>query len=289
MSRIRIVTDSAALFLNPNIVKHYDITVVPVYVRFEDGLFKLGLDIGPEEFLYRMRDREIPPSIEAPSPEDFHAVYSRLNRETNKIISIHISNHLSDVVKNAIAASKMLLGRCDIEVIDSQTFSAGLGMLVEKAARLVRETDNFEEVIRAVRKAISRIYAVFYVQSMRTIGYHHFIGDAQTILGTMLGIMPFLTMEEGQLVVMEKALNTAQAVDKLVEFATEFAEIEQLVLLGHSTTLSEPMRQLQDRLALELSLSNFPTQLYDGSVATFLGIDATGIIILEGEEEDDLL
>jgi DegV family protein with EDD domain len=289
MSKIKIVTDSAALFFNPAIVRTHDITVAPIYVRFGGERYKLGLEIGPEEFLYRMRDLGAPPRLEAPTTEEFQAIYSRLNRDTNKIISLHLSTHLGDAVKHATLASKMFLGRCDIEVIDSQTLSAGLAMLVEKAAKLTHETNDFEEVVRGVRKAISRVYAVFYVETMKTIGYHRLIGEAQTILGAMLGIMPFLTVEEGQLVVMEKALNTTQAIDKLAEFASEFAEIEQLVILHHSNMLTEPVRQLQDRLALELSMPNCPTLLYDGSVAAFLGTDATGVVILEGEEEEDLI
>lgn len=287
MNKIRIVTDSTALFINPSIIKTYDVTVLPVYVNFGDERLKLGIEVGAEEFLYRIRDSEVPPRLEAPTAEDFQAVYTRLNRDTNQIISIHLSAQLGDIVKSATAASKLLLGRCNIEVVDSMTLSAGLGMLVEKAARLAHESNDFEEVVRAIRRAVSRIYAVFYVQTMKTVGHHHFIGQAQTILGTMLGIMPFLTVEEGQFVVMEKALNTAQAVDKLVEFATEFADIEQLVILSYTATLTDAVRQLQDRLALELSVTNFPTHLYDGSIATFLGADATGIIILEGEEEED--
>ncbi len=188
-----------------------------------------------------------------------------------------------------MAASKMLLGRCDIEVLDSQTLSAGLGLLVERAAWLARQTDNLEDVVREVRKAISRVYAVLFVQSMDTICRHRLIGEAQTILGTMLGVMPFLIIENGELVIMEKALSNHQAVDKLVEFASEFTSIEQIVILHHAPTLTDTVRQLQDRLALELSSANFPTQLYDGSIATFLGTDATGIVIFEGEEEDDYL
>lgn len=288
MSTVRIVTDSTALFVNPQLVKQYNITIVPAYVYFGDDCYKLGIDIDSEEFLHRLRYGDMIPRLVAPSEEDFVAVYSRLNQETTEIVSIHISAQISDIVKNAQAASKTLLGRCDIAVIDSLTLSAGLGILVERAGQLAMHRNDLEAVVRDIRQAIPRLYTVFYVESMKSICHHNLISEAQTILGTMLGIMPFITIEEGQLVIMEKALNTSQAVEKLVEFAAEFTDIEQLVILHHSTTLTDSIRQLQDRLALELPRSNFPTRLYDGSIATFLGPDANGLVIFESEDEESL-
>ncbi len=288
MNKVRIVTDSTALFINPQLIKQYNIIIVPAYVYFGDDCYKLGIDLDSEEFLHRLRYGDVIPRLVAPSEEDFTAVYSRLNQETTEIISIHISAQISDIVQHAQAASKALLGRCDIAVIDSLTLSAGLGILVERAGKLAAQGFNLEEIVRDVRQAIPRLYTVFYVKSMKSICHYSLISEAQTILGTMLGIMPFITIEEGQLVIMEKALNTSQAVEKLVEFAAEFTDIEQLVILHHSTTLTDSIRQLQDRLALELSRSNFPTRLYDGSIATFLGPDANGLVIFEAEDEEDL-
>jgi DegV family protein with EDD domain len=286
LSRVRIVTDSSALFIDRSIVGRYDVTVVPVYVHFGDETFRLGMELGPEEFFQRLSYSEAVPRLSPPTPDDFLEAYKRVSHETNQMISLHMSARLGMVCQNARIASQMLLGRCDIAVIDSQTISAGLGMLVEKAGQAAAESDNLEEVVRAVRRAIPRIYAVFYVQSMQTICEHGFIGAAQTILGTMLGIMPLLTIEEGQLMIMEKARTYSQAVEKLAEFATEFSSIERLVILTHSTTLPEPVRLLQDRLALELESQNFTTRLYDPAIGSFLGPDATGMFILEGEEED---
>ncbi len=286
-TKTRIVTDSTALFTNPTLVQQYGIDIVPVYVWFGSERFQLGLEIDPEEFLHRLRYGQNPPRLEAPSVDELHAVYTRLNRQVNQIVSLHVSTHLSDVYRNAVTASQRLLGRCDIAVIDSLTMSAGLGVLVEKTAQLTLQTNDLEEIVREVRRTIAHIYTVFYVQNMDTICQHGLLSEAQTFLGSMLGIMPFVTMEEGQLIIMEKALNNAQAIDKLVEFASEFTDIEQLIILHDSATLTDTVRQLQDRLAVELGISNFPTQLYDGIVATYLGPEATGIVVLESEEEDE--
>lgn len=287
MRPIRIVTDSSAYFIDSSIVHRYGITVVPTYVRFGAERFRLGIDLDAEAFLHRMRYSNEIPVIEAPSVDDFYQVYANLNQQTDKIISLHISKHLGDVVRNAEAASKMLLGRCDIHVIDSQTFSVGVALLTLRAAELANVSNDLDLVVRELRRMIQRVYVVFFVKSMNVLAHHELIGEAQTILGTMLGVMPFITIEEGQLRIMEKALNNSQAIDKLIEFAEEFSAVDELIILHHELPINNTVRQLQDRLAANLGATNFPTELYDGSIATFLGTDAIGIIIFESDYEDE--
>lgn len=286
MTTIHVVTDSSALFVEPTVVNHHRVTVVPLYIRFGDERLRVGIDIDAEAFLYRLQSTDVIPILEAPSVEEFYDTYSTLNRTTTQIVSLHMSAQLGRVYHNALAASKMLLGRCDIIVIDSQTVSAGLAFLVERAAKLASASTDLEHVIKEIRRLLPRVYSVFYVQSMRTLAHQQLISQSQTILGEMLGVMPFITIEEGELTIMEKALNTTQAVDKLIEFVSEFTEIEEMVVMHHTTNADATLRHLQDRLAAELGKTNFPIRVYDITIATLLGTDATGIVILEGEEEE---
>ncbi len=286
MSNIRIVTDSSALFIDPSVIKRYQIIVVPLYVQFGAEKFRLGIDIDAETFLYRLESSPTLPIILPPTIDDFYQVYNDLNRYTTTIISLHMSSHLGEVFQAAVDASKMMLGRCDIAVIDSQTISAGLAFLVHRAAEIALAHTNLEPAVKDIRRLLPRIYSVFFVETMQMLAQRGLIGQAQTILGEMLGVMPFVTIEEGALTIMEKALNTTQAIDKLVEFVSEFGAIDEMVVLHHTTTMDNTLRQLQDRLAAELGRTSFPIRLYDASIAALLGTDATGIVILEGEEED---
>jgi fatty acid-binding protein DegV len=101
----------------------------------------------------------------------------------------------------------------------------------------------------------------------------------------MLGIKPFLTIEEGELITMEKVRTRVQAIDKLVEFVTEFGEVEQLIILQNTSHTTEQTRMLQDRLALEFSPRSFPVMMYLPSLAALIGPDAMGIVVFEAESE----
>src|SRR5258708_1096965 len=133
---------------------------------------------------------------------------------------------------------------------------------------------------------ISRIYAIFFVDSLDYLQHGGLVSESQAILGGMLGIKPFLTIEEGELITMEKVRTRPQAIDKLVEFVTEFSSVDYLVILQNTSHLTDQTRMLQERLALEFVDRPFPVVVYKPSLGTFIGPDAMGIIVFEGATED---
>jgi DegV family protein with EDD domain len=285
-NRVRIVTDSSAQFIDPSVVQRYDITVVPLEIQFGPHTYREGIDIDTDDYFRRLAQSAALPGLLPPPVERFAEAYSRLSRETDQVLSIHLSRSMHSTWQNAKTATQTLLGRCEIIVLDSQTTSVGQALLVEAAAKCAETDASLDDVVRAVRKMIPRIYAVFYVESLSYLRRAGLVSESQAILGTMLGIKPFLTIEEGELITMEKVRTRSQAIDKLVEFVTEFASVDHLILLQNTPYATEHTRQLQEQLALEFSAQVVPVAMYGPSLATFIGPDAMGLFVFEGDEED---
>ncbi len=287
MGKVRIVTDSSAHFLNPRLIAQHDIVVVPMAIYFGSQRFREGIDLDADEFFYRVSRGGAIPSLKPPSVDDFAQVYKTLSQETDQIISIHRSSQLDKTWENAQQASQALLGRCDIAVIDSCTTTAGQAIVVEEAAKSAENEATLEAVVRTVRGVVPRIYSVFYVETMDYIRRHALLGEAQTILGTMLGIKPFMTIEEGELIAMEKVRTRSQATDRLVEFVSEFSTIEKIIILQNTPYPTDQTRLLQDRLAVEFPHREFPIMMYGPSLATHIGPDGMGVVVFEGIEDGD--
>lgn len=288
MGKIRIVVDSAADFAAPSILNRYNIIVVPQRIDFGMESYLERVEMDAEAFSrYISRDEHARPKIISPTVEQYTNLYTRLAMETDKVISLHHSRGMGNSWENAKIGAQAVMGRCDVAVIDSKTTSAGLGLLAELAAQAIEKGDSYDDVVKMVRGAVSRIYSVFYVDTLKTIQHHELLGEAQSIIGTMLGIKPFLTIEDGALLTMEKVRSRAQAIDKLVEYVGEFTSIEKLVIVQNSPFTTEAVRILQDRLAAQLSRRNFPTVLYGPTLASYLGPDGTGLFVLESEEVEE--
>jgi DegV family protein with EDD domain len=281
MSKIRIVVDSAVDFPTQATIERHKITLVPQTITFGEERYTEVEEMDAEQFFRRLSHNVPHPTITAPTVERFVETYTKLSQQTDKIISIHSSRHISDAFENAKKAAQYLAGRVEIAVLDSQTTSMGLGLVTELAARTADTTTALDDAVRVIRGALGRVYSIFYVDTMDFIQKKGLIGEGQAILGAMLGIKPFLTIEDGHLQTMEKVRSRSQAIDKLVEFVIEFERLEKMIILQNSPFTTEAVRLLQDRLASEFGRRNFPTCLYGPTLASYLGTDATGVVVLE--------
>ena len=286
MSRIHIVTDSAARFVNAHTLAQNPITIVPNRLILDGKVYREAVDISPEDAIKLIGQQPTAPKITPPTTEEYMQTYVRLMRDNDAIISIHSSRELSNSWLNAKTAAQQVMGQCPIVVIDSQTLCAAQGMLIQVAARAAAQGDALDDVVRQVRGAIDRIYAIYYLDSIDFLRHNRIMSTSHFILGTMLGIKPLMTIEDGVLVPIEKVKTRNQAIERLVEFATEFAHIEDIVILQSRPRFNDQIRALQDRLALEFPGQHFPYTVYSASLACLIGAHATGIVILENETDE---
>lgn len=289
MPKVQIVTDSTAHFDDPTLPSRLGVTVVPLTIQFGRQYYKEGLDLSEDEFFTRMAKSTQPPTLHAPTADDFRAVYGSILKSTNQILSLHISSKLSQTCSRAKLAAEDYLGRCQIAIVDSWTTSVGLGILVEAAAQAANEGKSLGDIVRIVRGMIPHIYAVFFVDTLDYLEHSGLIGKSQSILGTMLGIKPFLSIEEGEIIPIEKVRTRDKALDKLTEFASEFTNIDRGVILQSGMTSNDDTRLLLEQLKLACPGLHFPVKRYGPALACQLGPDSLGIFIYEGLSAGELV
>lgn len=277
---VRIVTDSTA-YLSPEVVEEYNITVIPFHVRIGDQAYLDGVDLDEETFHRQVYAQGLKPSTMSPTVAEFQRAYEKLNRETGSVITILLSTTLSKSYENARRAADTLLGRCQIEVIDSRSVSVGLGILVELAARAAAKGQSIDEIVRLVRGVISHIYVVFFSDTLAYLERGGRIGRAQALLGTILGIRPFLTLEEGEIMPIEKVRTREQALEKLLEFVMEFDSIKQLAIIKGDSKPSAETEAIVERLQGQFPDVSVPVISYGPVLASHIGPDTMGMIVYE--------
>ena len=286
MPNIHIVTDSGARFSNPRLIKHYPVTILPNELEIGGKRYKEDIDLSTEDALQLIGMQKQPPKIIPPSENDYAELFAKLSYHYDGIISIHPSRELSESWQNGRRAAQQVSGNCEIAVVDSQSLCAGQGMLIRVAARAAQEEKTVEDVIQAVRGAVERIYSVYYVNDLDYLRLNKIMKASHAILSEKLNIKPFVSLEEGELIVIEKVRTRSQAIERLVEFLVEFIELDDSVILQHRPNISEETRLLQDRLSVEFPGQHFPFTMYSATMACYLGASATGVAVLEKEVDD---
>jgi DegV family protein with EDD domain len=243
---IKIVTDSTA-DIPPELVKKLGISVVPVYVRFGEEVFRDGIDISQDEVYRRMLVEGAIPATSQPSPSDFAEVYHELLKNDDEIVSIHLSGKLSGTYNSAMNGRDLITEKNRIVVIDSMSISMGLGLSVMAAARLARAGAGTQAVIQSVNEApaATRIVAAF--DTLKYILRSGRLGAAKSLIGGILNVKPMLTLRDGAFWPAGIARTRARALDSLVEMVRKAPDIEEIAIVYN--TVPEEAQGLRERLS----------------------------------------
>ena len=156
MDKIKIITDGSC-DLSHEVLNKFNINVVPLGVSFGEEHYTAGVDIDNKEFYAKMKESKELPKTFCPSPENFCKEYQC---EEDKIIVIALSSKLSGTYNSASLARDLYLSEHkekDIRVIDSMTGSIGAGLLLIKAAKMISEGKDIDEIVEAIENLKEKI------------------------------------------------------------------------------------------------------------------------------------
>ncbi len=218
---IKIVTDSASR-IPAEWAKEHDVIVLPHALHLDGRTYREDIDVSEADLAAKIAVLKKPFTVSAPTVDDFTTVYRQLADDKAEVISVHISAALSDTVKHAQRAREDFRGRCNIQIIDSRTIALGLNELVRAATVLTQHSNQIDDVVKQLRGLMHHIYGIFVSDDMPYLEHSGRLRPAQAMLGKMLEIIPCLSLEEGDLVAVEKVRSPERAIEKLTEFASEF-------------------------------------------------------------------
>lgn len=279
MNSICILTDSTAQFTKPSFPGRSFVHVVSLNVNLDSQVI-------PDDQELKVGDLpvsayRIPPQLHIPDIDEFRDLFYELAEEYRTIIAILASSSLCGLVENAQRAADLVRGRINVQVIDSQSTSVGLGFLVQMAAEAVENRTPVLEVERLVRGIVPHIYSVYCIPGLSFLSNAGFIDHSQAVVGEMLGLLPIFSFEEGRLSPLEKARNSRHLVDFFQEFIDEFTELYHISLIQ-----SVPALQHEGKALREHALANFPRTPFSEhpinlSLAALIGPRSIGVIAIE--------
>jgi DegV family protein with EDD domain len=235
---IRIVTDSSS-DIPLKIREELGITVVPLYVRFGNETFKDGVTISNEEFYRRLVKGDVFPNTIQPSPADFKQVYEELSKGSSGIVSIHLSEKFSGTSNAAKQAADLMKAQCPIEVINSNSMTIGLGMICIAAARAAKSGADMKAVVKIANEAIPEVHILTLFDSLKYLAKGGRIGQAKSLVGSLLNIKPMLTMKDGIVVPVSQVRSFSKGIEQLYLFMSnalkEKGNVKDLAIMYNTT------------------------------------------------------
>ena len=283
---VKVVTDSTC-DLPPEIADLLDITIVPLYIQLGDKNYRDGVDISADRVYHELtHSREIP-KTSAPSPGDFATVYSNLAVKSNQIISIHLSQDYSGTFNAATLAKSYLEDKCRVEVIDSNSVSVGLGLLVVAAAKAAQEGRNLDQIVEMVNQTIRRVHLFGKVGDIAHILKGKRIPLTRWLIwsgkvGEAVGIKLLGELYDGGKVRSPVLLfGQARALNRLRRWAEAFAPVKEVAIV-YSTALEEA-EMLANRLEILFPRELILITKLGCVTATYIGPGTLGMAFVSGK------
>jgi DegV family protein with EDD domain len=278
---VKIVTDTLS-DITGDLAAELGVTVVPLYVRFGEAIFRDRVEISTDEFYRRLINEGAFPSTTQPTPNDFLEVFNKLSKETDEILVIVVSSKLSGTYQSAAQAKALLKNDCRIEIIDSLSVAMGEGLIVIDAVRAAKAGAKLDEVTAMARKAVGRSHLIAYFDTLKYLARGGRIGRAQGLLGSMLSVKPLLTIREGEMAPLTRVRSFSAGLGHVYGMVSAMPNIK-LLAVEHSTSLENA-----DKMVAKLSAIYPKERIYRSVISpvigTYAGPDAMAISVLEADK-----
>jgi DegV family protein with EDD domain len=254
-----VVTDSTA-DLPDAWRERYGIEVVPLKVLFGEETFRDGVDMTNEDFFRRLATATKLPTTSAPSPGEFAEVYTRLAKDHDGCISIHIGAQLSATAEAARVGAQSVEG-FKVDVIDSETVTMPMAFLCQVAA----ECATLAAATTAVKQRIPKCRVLALLDTLRYIEMGGRVSRAQAMIGTMLDLKPLLVVVDREIKSVDRVRTRSRAIPRMIEFFERDLPVEHVGVV-HAQAHDEA-----ERIAADLRKRYPDLEVPVGQIGSVLG------------------
>ena len=277
LRRVAIVTDSIAN-LTKQMVKQYNIGIVPIMLLVKGNLYRDGVDMSPSEaYELFLQDPESFNTSPA-APGHYLEAYREASKQAKNILCITLSSKLSTGYEMACVAKERAISEIRdivIEVMDSQNVTAAEGFVALAAARAAAAGKDLAEVVRVAGEVRDKVTFVILLDTIRHVYRTGRIPKIASQIGSVLSIRPILTNSSGLVSFTGIVRNREQGINRLLDtLRGKVGQSPVHVAVMHAYVPEEAER-LKERIASEFNC----TELFITEFSPVMGyVTGTGTL-----------
>ena len=271
---VRIIADGSC-DISAGECARLDIIKIPLQVFFGDECFVEGENLTAQEFYARLSASDTLPKTAQIPPGRFEEAYAPLVEAGDEIVVLPISKELSGTYHSACMAREAFPD-APVYVADTRNVTFPLGLLVYEACRMRDEGMSAREIHERVETGLAprlRLYAV--IDDLKYLKLGGRLSSAGAAVGTLLGIKPLVTIEDGKVVNIHKTRGQKAAMAWIAEkLKEEYGG--GAIHLGHSNA-PEKMAELEQTIGGFLGGKEVRRAEIGSVVGTHAGPGCTGV------------
>lgn len=275
----KIIIDSTS-DLPEDMVKGYDIDVLPLRVFIEDKEYLDKVTIAVEE-VYEAMKRDIYPNTSLPNPKSIYELFKKYASKGINFIYYAFSSKLSGTYQTAymiIEDLKKEFPHVKMAILDTKSGSIASGLIALQGAKLAKLGAKFEDIIEASIENIKNIEHIFTLNDLSWLLKGGRIRKSSAIIGNILNINPILDVQDGEIKVIKKIRGRKKALETLVDMVCERIKDfpNQIIGIAHADDLKVAL-MIKEMLIERIGHNNVFIEKIGSVLGAHLGIGGVGV------------
>ncbi|TFD97615.1 DegV family protein [Jeotgalibacillus sp. R-1-5s-1] len=279
---IQLFADSAC-DLPGSFFEENQVTLLPLHVHIGDNDYEDLVTIQSKEVFDAIRNGAHPKTSQA-SPKKMEEEFTSLAKSGKKGLYIAFSSQLSGTYQTAVMIRDQVKEEyptLDLTIIDTKCASLGYGLVVHKAAELLKSGANFDDVVAESQFQAEHMEHLFTVEDLDYLAKGGRVSKASAFIGGLLNIKPLLHVEDGKLVPLEKLRGRKKLMKRIIEVMKERGDSLENQLIGISHGDEEPLAEEMKRMITEeFGTTTFYTGMIGSAVGAHAGPGTLAIFFL---------
>ena len=281
---IKLLVDSST-DISKTEAQSLGIDMISMMIMFDGVDYLDGVDLLPIEFYKKLRESEALPKTSQIVPARFEEAFEELTKNGDELLVITLSSKLSGTYASACSAAEGFGDK--VRVVDSLNAAIGERLLAQYAMRLIESGDSLDDIVEKLnaKKGRIRLYAVLGTLEYLKKGGR--ISAAVAIAGEMLSIKPIISVIDGEVKVVGKAMGARKGNIMLKNMVskTQGADLSMpygLVYSGEDKQAIESnLKEVAKLFAVEDK--EVPEYIVGATIGTHVGPGVFGLAYFEKE------
>ncbi|MBN9646702.1 DegV family protein [Terrisporobacter glycolicus] len=276
MSDLKIICDSLA-DVPENLVKLYDIEVIPLTIIINDIEYKDGQNLTNEEFYKLIKEYDEIPKTSQATYIQFKTIFKKYLDQGKKILYISGSSKVTGTYQSAMITKNDLHG--EIHIFDSLNLSYGCGAQVVTACEMNEQGKSIEDIVKKLEEIRDNILVLFAVDNLDYLKKGGRLSASKAAIGSMLSIKPILQMQDGLIVNIDQARGHKKVISKLISITKEHFKNnieDKRIGIAHGDNEVE-FEKLKEAINSELKFTKMTETKIGPSIGSHTGAGTIGL------------
>ncbi len=159
-----MISTSSAADIPEEIIKKYNIAILPVTIETQEGCFRDSIDIDADGLIDYMVGEGKEVHMNELETSEFESFFAEQLQYANNIIHISVSSRVQ--ANSYIAAEEAARTFDNVHVVDTGQISTGQGLIAMEAGRMASEGMGKDEILKRVAELKQEILTTFVVDNM---------------------------------------------------------------------------------------------------------------------------